>query len=262
MNIRKAVESAWFQRFIIGVIVINGIVLGVQTYRSMSPTILNVLDLVDKLCLSIFVIEILLKLFVYRLAFFKSGWNVFDIVIVGITLIPTTDGLSVLRTFRIFRVLRLITAIGSIRRVVTGMLVAIPGVGSVAGLLLIVFYIGSVISTTLYGEVFPEWFGSLGASMYTLFQVMTLESWSMGIVRPVMDVYPYSWLFFVPFIGATSFTVLNLFIGIIVDAMATVKEEELHTQEHDAENHAAIKQIKEEIGELNRKLSLLLEKNS
>jgi voltage-gated sodium channel len=140
------------------------------------------------------------------------------------------------------------------------MLVAIPGVGSVAGLLLIVFYIGAVISTTLYGEAFPEWFGSLGASMYTLFQVMTLESWSMGIVRPVMDVFPYSWLFFIPFITVTSFTVLNLFIGIIVDAMATVKEEEFHTHEHEAENYVNIKQMKDEIGELNRKLSILIER--
>ncbi|MET0105529.1 MAG: ion transporter [Sedimenticola sp.] len=260
MGILKVVESRWFQNFIIGVIIFNGVVLGAQTYRSLPASTLDVLDALDRLCLTIFVIEIVLKLLVYRLSFFKQGWNVFDFIIVGISLVPATGGLSILRAFRIFRVLRLVTSIQSIRRVVSGMLVAIPGVGSVAGLLLIVFYIGAVISTTLYGEAFPEWFGTLGASMYTLFQVMTLESWSMGIVRPVMDVFPNSWLFFIPFITATSFTVLNLFIGIIVDAMATVKEEEFHTQEHEAENYVNIKQMKADMDEMNRKLTILIDR--
>ncbi|MEW8044161.1 MAG: ion transporter [gamma proteobacterium symbiont of Phacoides pectinatus] len=259
LSVRGLVEAKWFQGFIIGVILFNAAVLGMQTYRTLPSAVLENLDLLDRLCLVVFVIEILLKLSVYRLSFFRQGWNLFDFVIVAIALVPATGGLSILRAFRIFRVLRLITAVQSIRRVVSGMLVAIPGVGSVGGLLLIVFYIGAVISTTLYGEAFPEWFGSLGASMYTLFQIMTLESWSMGIVRPVMELFPYSWLFFVPFITVTSFTVLNLFIGIIVDAMATVKEEEFHSQEHEAENRANIRQMKADIEELNRKLSRLLE---
>ena len=153
-----------------------------------------------------------------------------------VALIPSSGGLSILRAFRILRVLRLITAVDSFRRVVTGMLIAIPGVGSVAGLLLLVFYISGVLSTMLFGDDFPQWFGTLGKSMYSLFQVMTLESWSMGIVRPVMEVQPLAWVFFIPFIMVTTFTVLNLFIGIVVDAMATVKEsenEELHA-DHDS----------------------------
>jgi voltage-gated sodium channel len=118
------------------------------------------------------------------------------------------------------------------------MLLAIPGVGSVAGLLLLVFYISGVLSTMLFGDTFPQWFGSLGDSMYSLFQIMTLESWSMGIVRPIMEVHPYAWAFFIPFITVTTFTVLNLFIGIVVDAMATVKEaeaKELHEDHDDIE---------------------------
>ena len=260
MNIQKLVESNWFHNFIIGVIVFNGVILGVQTYRSFSPEFLGMLDTLDSICLAIFVIEIALKLFVYRLSFFKEGWNNFDFIIVAVALIPASEGLSILRAFRIFRVLRLITAVTSIRRVVSGMLHALPGVGSVGGLLLIVFYIGAVISTTLFGEQFPDWFGNLQSSMYTLFQIMTLESWSMGIVRPVMEVYPYSWVFFVPFIAATSFTVLNLFIGIIVDAMATVKEEEHHVLEHEKKNFTNISEIRAEIDVLNEKLDKLLER--
>jgi len=234
-SIKQLVESNWFQSFIIAVIVVNGIILGLETNDGWSGPVHSVLKLADSICLFIFVVELVLKLAVYRLSFFKTGWNIFDFVIVVISLIPSSGGLSILRAFRILRVLRLVTAVDSFRRVVSGMLVAIPGVGSVAGLLLLVFYISGVLSTMLFGDTFPQWFGSLGASMYSLFQIMTLESWSMGIVRPIMEVHPYAWAFFIPFITVTTFTVLNLFIGIVVDAMATVKEaeaKELH-EEHD-----------------------------
>ena len=240
--IKNLVESSRFQNFIIFIIVLNGIILGVQTSRDLSGTTIAILNMADMLCLGIFIVEILMKLSVYRLSFFKDGWNIFDLSIVVVALIPSSGGLSILRAFRILRVLRLITAVDSFRRVVTGMLIAIPGVGSVAGLLLLVFYISGVLSTMLFGEDFPQWFGTLGKSMYSLFQVMTLESWSMGIVRPVMEVQPYAWVFFIPFIMVTTFTVLNLFIGIVVDAMATVKEaeqedmrEELHEDHENIE---------------------------
>ena len=105
------------------------------------------------------------------------------------------------------------------RRVVGALLAAVPGIASILGLLSLVYYVFSVMATKLFGADFPEWFGTIGASAYSLFQIMTLESWSMGIVRPVMQTYPLAWAFFVPFILITSFTVLNLFIGIVVDAM-------------------------------------------
>ena len=214
------------KNFVIAIIILNAIVLGLQTSKTLNIGALQFLDIVDKICLSIFVIEIMLKCYSCRIKFFCDGWNVFDFLVVGIALIPSQDGLSILRVFRVFRVMRLITAIQSMRRVVHGMIIAIPGVGSVAGLLLLFFYIGAVMATNFFGEKFPVWFEDIGKSMYTLFQIMTLESWSMGIVRPVMEQYPYAWIFFIPFIIVTTFTVLNLFIGIIVDAMAAVKAEE------------------------------------
>jgi voltage-gated sodium channel len=244
IGIKNLVESPRFQNFIIFVIVLNGIILGLQTSRELSDSTMWLLDVVDKLCLAIFVVELIMKLVVYRFAFFKEGWNIFDLLIVVVALIPSSGGLAILRAFRILRVLRLITAVASFRRVVNGMLIAIPGVGSVAGLLLLVFYISGVLSTMLFGQDFPQWFGTLGQSMYSLFQIMTLESWSMGIVRPVMEVQPYAWVFFIPFIMVTTFTVLNLFIGIVVDAMATVKEaeqEELREEMHD--DHETIESL-------------------
>ncbi len=258
MIISRILDHKWFHNFIISVIVFNGIILGYQTSKGLSASTTQLLDVLDLTCLIIFVIELAMKLYAYRLSFFKDGWNNFDFVIVAIALIPTTGGLAILRAFRIFRVLRLVTTVDAIRRVVSGMLLAIPGVGSVGVLLIIVFYIGAVICTTLFGDAFPEWFGNIGKSMYTLFQVMTLESWSMAIVRPVMEVFPYAWIFFIPFITVTTFTVLNLFIGIIVDAMATIKEQDQlkKAKESDVDEH--ILAIKNDITALRRHLDILI----
>ncbi|WP_085446202.1 ion transporter [Magnetofaba australis] len=225
------VENPRFQNAIIGVILLNAAVLGIQTDKTLSNQTMTLLDRIDSVCLAIFIFEMVIKIGAYGVrGFARSGWNIFDFLIIAIAVLPTQGGLSILRALRIFRAARLISVLPSMRRVVNGMLLALPGVASVAGLLLIVFYIGGVISVSLFGEAFPQWFGDLSSAMYTLFQVMTLESWSMGIVRPVMEVHPYSWIFFIPFIMATTFTVLNLFIGIIVDAMATTKEQEVEQQ--------------------------------
>ncbi|MBN2647449.1 MAG: ion transporter [Thiotrichales bacterium] len=253
------VEAKWFSTLIISVILFNAAILGLQTSKSISSETISFLDLLDQLCLSIFVVEILLKLTAYHHKFFRSGWNVFDFLIVAISLLPTTGELAVLRALRILRLLRLINAVPSMRRVVNGMLKAIPGVFSVGALLAILFYIGAVMSTSLFGADFPEWFGSIGASLYTLFQIMTFESWSMGIVRPVMEVYPYSWLFFIPFIVVTSFTVLNLFIGIIIDAMNQAKEEETNAEAHEQSNYNNINEMKQDMQVLKAQLAQLLE---
>ena len=258
--IKNTVESRWFQNFIITIILINGAVLGIQTIEGLTPSSMLILDMVDKICLTIFVVELSMKLIIYRTSFFKRGWNIFDLIIVGISLIPASGQLSILRALRILRLLRLITTVDSIRRVVSGMLIAIPGVGSVGALLLIFFYIGAVISTTLFGDLFPQWFGNLGRSMYSLFQIMTLESWSMGIVRPVMEAFPYAWIFFMPFIMVTTFMVLNLFIGIIVDAIATVKEQDNVDRQHQFSSKQDIDQLRQDIAVLQNQLDQLLER--
>ncbi|RQD66724.1 MAG: ion transporter [Desulfonatronovibrio sp. MSAO_Bac4] len=218
-KIESMVGSKRFQNLVMTVIIINGVVLGLETSAAAMAMAGPALLTIDKLCLIFFVTEILLKIYAMRGRFFQDGWNIFDFLVVGISLIPQQAGLSVLRSLRVLRVMRMISILPSMRKVVAAMLHALPGVGSVAGIVAIIFYVGAVISTKLFGQAFPEWFGSVGASFYTLFQIMTLESWSMGIVRPVMEVYPYAWTFFVPFILATTYTVINLVVGIIVGAM-------------------------------------------
>lgn len=215
----KFVEGVWFQTFVTGLIIANAITLGLETVPSIMATYGDWLHLFDKAVLTVFVFEILGKLLYRHWRFFLDGWNLFDFIIVGIALIPASGPLTVLRSLRVLRVFRLLSVVPSMRRVVQALLSAIPGIGSVGLLILLIFYVGAVITTKVFGPAFPEWFGTIGASMYTLFQVMTLESWSMGIARPVLEQFPLAWIFFVPFILVTSFTVLNLFIGIIVDAM-------------------------------------------
>jgi voltage-gated sodium channel len=222
-------ESAGFQNTITALIVLNAVTLGLETSRTAMETVGPALLVVDRVLLSIFVLELAAKLVVYRTRFHRDPWNVFDFVVIGLALLPTTGSLAVLRGLRVLRALRLISAVPSMRRVVGALLHAVPGMGSIVALLGVIFYVFSVMATKLFGPDFPDWFGTLGASAYTLFQIMTLESWSMGIVRPVMAEHPWAWAFFVPFIVATAFTVLNLFIGIIVDAM--------HSQ-HDTEQQA------------------------
>ena len=227
----RQILADWLDRprirqFIIGVIIFNAILLGLETSPKVMGAAGTIILTLDWICLAIFVIEIALKLVAHGARFFRSGWNVFDFLIVGIALMPATHGLSVLRALRILRVLRVISAAPRLRRVVEGFVTALPGMGSVFLLMGIIFYIGAVMATKLFGASFPEWFGTLGASFYSLFQIMTLESWSMGIVRPVMDVYPYAWLFFVPFIMVTTFAVVNLLVGLIVNSMQDAHAEE------------------------------------
>jgi voltage-gated sodium channel len=214
---------------ILGVILFNAILLGMET----SPTLMEnwgtLIRALDRACLAVFVVEIALKLVAYRLSFFRSGWNIFDFVIVGIALVPGAQTLSVLRALRILRLLRVISVAPRLRRVVEGFITALPGMGSVFLLMALIFYIGAVMATKLFASSFPEWFGTLGRSAYSLFQIMTLESWSMGIVRPVMETYPYAWAFFVPFIMVTTFAVVNLLVGLIVNSMQDAHAEEANT---------------------------------
>ena len=219
-------ESPLGTRAITAVIVFNAITLGLETSAGVMERVGPLLLFLDDAVLAIFVAELLAKLFAFGWRYFTSGWNVFDFVIVGIALAPASGDLTVLRALRILRVLRLVAIVPSMRKVVMALMAAIPGVSSVIALLALVYYVFAVMVTKLYGKAFPDWFGTVGDSMYSLFQIMTLESWSMGIVRPVMEQYPGAWMVFVPFILMTSFAVINLFIAVIVNAMTEQSQAE------------------------------------
>ncbi|MEM9641637.1 MAG: ion transporter [Pseudomonadota bacterium] len=249
-----------FERAIMALIVLNAITLGLETSDRAMALAGPVLIVLDNVILAIFAIEIALRLARDPIGFWRDPWRVFDFVVVAVALIPASGPFSVLRAFRILRVLRLISTVPAMRRVVTGLLEALPGMGSILFLLLIIFYVFSVISTKLFGDSFPEWFGTIAASAYTLFQIMTLESWSMGIVRPVMDVYPQAWMLFLPFIIATAFTVLNLFIGVIVDAMQSEHEAEAQGERDHLQSQT--EEILKEIRSLRSEVAVLRERGS
>jgi voltage-gated sodium channel len=225
-NIKKIVDSSIFQNFIIGVIIFNGITMGMETSKNIMDSYGDLLHVIDMIVISIFMVEIAMRIYAYRLPFFKNGWNLFDFTIVGISLVPSSAGFEILRILRVFRLFRLVTVVPQMRKIVVALVSVIPGMISIATLLILIFYIFAIMATQLFGESFPQWFGTLGESFYTLFQIMTLESWSMGIARPIMEVHPLAWTFFVPFIFVVTFIMINLIIAIVVDAMNEIKEEE------------------------------------
>lgn len=255
-RLRTILENKLTERTIIALIILNAITLGMETSKWIMEDFGPIILAIDKAILAVFVVEIAARLAVHRLSFFKDPWSVFDLFVVAIALIPATGSLSVLRALRVLRVLRLITVLPSLRRVVSGLLTALPGMGSITLLLAIIFYVFAVMGTKLFGEAFPKYFGSLGDSVFTLFQVMTLEGWSENVVRPIMEQYPGAWLFFVPYIVITTFMVLNLFIGVVVSAMQ--KEAEAAAAEKVAEAETAadkailaeIKALRAEVSEL------------
>jgi voltage-gated sodium channel len=265
----RQAAQAWldtpiFQRTILALIVINAVILGLETSTSVMQSAGRWILLIDQIILAVFVAELSLRLFVHRLAFWRDPWSVFDFSVVAIALVPATGPLAVLRALRVLRVLRMLTIVPSMRRVVGALLSAIPGLSSIALVLLLVFYVFGVIATNLFGALFPDWFGHLGRSLYTLFQVMTLESWSMGIARPVMEQVQWAWAFFILFILFATFTMLNLFIAIIVNAMQTFHESEhQRTLDNTAQEkksseqklHQEVKILREELREIKTMLS-------
>ncbi len=262
-RVRQVLDQPRVQRLIIGLILLNAVILGLET----SPTVMSrwgaLLLGLDSVILGLFVIEILARIYVHRLAFFRDAWSVFDFLVVAIALIPASGPLAVLRALRVLRVFRLLSAVPSLRRVVGGLLSAVPGLTAVFGVMSLIFYVAAVISTNLFGERFPDWFGNLGSSAYTLFQIMTLESWSMGIARPVIAEFPWAWTFFIPFILVATFTLLNLFIGVIVSALQAEHDAEREVTDQAREQamedhlHAEVSSLKVEIASLR---NLLLER--
>lgn len=228
-QLKTYLDRPFTRNFIIGVIIFNAILLGLETSDTIMGSYGGLIHALDTICLAIFMVEIGAKLVAIGPRFFRDGWNIFDFLIVAVALLPATEGSSVLRALRVLRVMRVMSAAPRLRSVVEGFITALPGMGSVFLLMAIIFYVSSVMATNLFGDAFPDWFGDLGLSAYSLFQIMTLESWSMGIVRPVMNTYPYAWAFFVPFIMVTTFAVVNLLVGLIVNSMQDAHADEKHT---------------------------------
>jgi len=218
-RLRALVEHPRFQTLTMLVILLNALTLGLETSSTAMGHMGPFLVLLDHLALAYFTAEVALRMVAHGRRFFPNGWNLFDLAIVAASLLPHSGSLSVLRSLRILRVLRLFSLLPSLRRVVGALVSSVPAMASIAVVLGLVFYVFSVLTTKLFGTTHPEFFGDLGSSMYTLFQLMTLDGWSDGIVRPMMRTHPLAWMVFIPFIVVTSFAVLNLFIGVLVSGL-------------------------------------------
>ncbi len=249
-HLTKLVEASWFTKTIMTLIIINALILGMETYPAITAKYGSVLKTIDHAILWVFVAEIILKLAAYRLNFFRDSWRIFDTLVVAIAFMPANEAFGVLRAVRVLRVLRLISIFPRLRRVLSGLVVAIPGIGSIGAILAIIFYVFAVMSTKLFGATYPDLFGSLEASMFSLFQIMTLEGWG-DMVREVAKTHSFAKPYFIIYILIATFTVLNLFIAVIVDAMQREDQAE-ERQEQDA-----IKRIEKELARLHRKIDIL-----
>ncbi len=246
-SLKSSVEASWFTKTIMALIVINAVILGMETYPGIMVLYGSTLKAIDRAILWVFVAELCLRLAAYRLRFFRDPWSIFDTAVVAIAFMPANEAFAVLRAARVLRVLRLISIFPRLRRVIEGLIGAIPGIGSIGAILMIVFYVFAVMATKLYGAEYPDWFGSLHGSFFTLFQIMTLEGWA-DIVREIMKTHTQAWIFFVIYILAATFTVLNLFIAVIVDAM------QRQHQAEEQEEQYAIKRIEAELMRLHEKI--------
>ena len=223
---RDWIESARVQRAVTALILVNAAALGLETSATVVEAIGPFLRALDAAILTVFALEIAVRIYAHGARFFRGGWNWFDLIVVGIALVPASGPLSVLRALRVLRVLRLISVVPAMRGVVEALLRSLPGMSAIVALLLLVFYVFAVMGTKLFGAEHAEQFGTLGATAMTLFQLMTLDGWSGEIVRPVMDEHPGALLYFLPFILVSTFVVLNLFIALIVESMTRLTAEE------------------------------------
>jgi len=248
---RTLLESPRFERSITALILLNAVTLGIETSPLITAHMGDLLHGFDRIVLAVFVVELALRGFVHRGRFFRDPWRVFDLLVVGIAVIPAGSAFTVLRSLRVLRVLRLVSLVPSMRGVVGALLKALPGMASIIGLMGLVLYVSAVMATKLFGAISPDLFGTLGASLFTLFQVMTVEGWP-DIARGVMAQSPHAWIFFVAYLLIATFMVLNLFIAVVVNAMQTQVTEDLKD-----EGEAQTRLILEEVRGLRRDLEAL-----
>ena len=236
-KIKSLVESRWFQAFVIAVILLNSVVFGLQTSQGLMERFGRTLNLFDQFCLGVFTVELVLKIIVYNKRFCHDPWNIFDFIIVAVSFVPDMGMFSALRLFRVLRVFKLISGVRPLRVILSAVIRSIPGVMWASVILLLVYYVYGIIGTNLFGKTHPQWFGTLGGSVYSLFQIMTLESWSMGIARPVIEVHPYAWIYFVSYILFSSFVVMNIVVGIVLTSISDcVKKEDSVKKEGSADD--------------------------
>ncbi|MBR3732018.1 MAG: ion transporter [Spirochaetales bacterium] len=254
-SLRRLVDdnpNSIFEYIILFVIIVNMVSMGLETVSTLSEY-RQIFFIIDQVCLWIFIVEIIIKFIAYNKDFFKYKWNIFDLVIVAVSILSSFSYFTVLRVLRIFRSARILNAIRSMRAIkafrfidslnqlktiFTALIKSIPGIIWTCLLLMIFFYIYAIVGTNSFGSDFPEYFGSLGRSLLTLFQVMSFDSWFSGITRPVLHVFPWAWVYFISFALISTYVIMNIIIGILVNSI-----EEVRSQNEDESDDSIKKQL-------------------
>jgi len=249
---QKIVESRIFGGVVFGVILLNAIILGLETSPAIMAETGYILDYLDKICMFFFVVELVLRLSAYRIVFFKSGWNVFDLLIIVCSLMTTIDAISSMRIIRLFRELRtirLISGLKTMQIIVNAIVKSLPSLAYTACLMLILYYVYAVIGVDLYGRSNPSEFGSIFSTMITLFQLMTFDGWATDLMRPMMETHPYSWIYFISFVVLSAILMLNIVVGIAVnfvsDSYANKRDVPSGIKEQLQQMEVIIKNLKE-----------------
>jgi voltage-gated sodium channel len=219
--------SALFRRVVVTLILLNAVIVGLDTYPQIHARYGEILHLVDRIILYLFSLELVLRFLGShpRLAFFRSGWNLFDLIIVGVSYLPSSEFFTVARLFRILRALRTVSVSPDLQKVVSALLRSLPALGHILILLALLMYVYAAIGTSLFGQIAPKFFGSLHQSVLTLFSIITLEGW-VTVMDEVVPQMPAAWIYFVTFILFGTFVALNFVVGVIVNNLQAVEIEQ------------------------------------
>ncbi|MYC34232.1 MAG: ion transporter [Chloroflexi bacterium] len=224
----RLTNSAWFEYFIIAVIIVNGIILGLETSGTVDRLYGEWLRMGNEVALWVFIVEAALKMLARwprSWRYFRDGWNIFDFLVIVFALVPATGQFAMIaRLARLLRVVRLISAIRDLRLIVAALVRAIPSVGHVIMLMSIVVYIYAIMGYHLFHQIDPARWGNLGLSVLTLFNIITLDNWT-NVMDTAMRHYPWAWIYFVSFVVVGTFVVINMFIAIIINSLDDAKRE-------------------------------------
>jgi len=255
-RLKSLVESNPFNNTIMGLILINAVVIGMDTYPAIRSQYGSFLSAIDQMIIWIFVLEISLRWISWKpkVTFLANGWNLFDFIIITVALLPTAPYLSIIRIFRVLRVLRAFRFMPGMAKLVVALLKSIPSLGHILLLMLILFYVYGVIGTTLYSQAAPHLFGSLHKSFLTLFQVATLEGWP-DILAVISKTSSGAWIYLLSFILMGTFVVLNLVVGVIVNNLqAAAESHEENTADKNGGPRKDLEDLKNALSRLERKL--------
>jgi len=256
-------SNRFFEIFVVSVIIFSALVVGLKTYN-ISPGFLNIVEVLDWVITFIFLFEIIIRFIADpdKLRFFKKGWNIFDTLIVVVSLIPadSTDMAFLGRLIRIFRVLRMVSIIPELRILVNSLMKALPQLAYVMLLMFIIFYIYAAIGSTFFHNINLKLWSDISISMLTLFRVMTFEDWT-DVMYEVMEIYPLSWIYFLSFIFFTAFAFLNMVIGIVVNVLEDERAKEKKLKE-EKEQTVTLETLSQQLSQVQKQLSELKNKGN